>query len=38
MAEARTIDAIHQRVAGLVDKIPASECASYFRNAEDPST
>lgn len=33
MAQARTIDAIHQRIAELVQSIPGSECSSYFRNA-----
>ena len=33
MAQARTIDAIHQRIARLVAAISPAECASYFGNA-----
>jgi transposase len=33
MAEERCIDAIHDRIATLVDSVPASECAKYIRNA-----
>ena len=33
MAQARTIDAIHQRIAKLVAAISPAECASYFGNA-----
>ena len=33
MAQARTIDAIHNRIAGLVNAISSTECAAYIRNA-----
>jgi len=33
MAQARSIDAIHDHVAGLVGAISSTECANYFRNA-----
>lgn len=33
MAEARSLDAIHDRIAKLVRKIPPCECANYLRNA-----
>jgi transposase len=32
MAQARSIDAIHDNIATLVAAIGANECASYFRN------
>ena len=33
MAQARSIDAIHDHVATLVGAIAPTECANYFRNA-----
>ena len=33
MAQARTVDAIHERIASLVAGISATECAGYLRNA-----
>jgi putative transposase len=33
MAQARSIDAIHDNVAKLVGDVTRSECANYFRNA-----
>jgi hypothetical protein len=33
MAQARSIDAIHDNLAGLVGAISPTECANYFRNA-----
>ena len=33
MAQARTIDAIHNRIASLVADISSTECASYLKNA-----
>lgn len=33
MAQARTIDAIHERIARLIADISQSECLRYFRNA-----
>ncbi len=33
MAQARTIDVIHEHIARLVRAIPMTECANYFRNA-----
>ncbi len=33
MAQARTIDAINERIARLVDGISQSECENYLRNA-----
>ena len=33
MAQARTVDAIHDRIANLVAGISSIECASYLRNA-----
>lgn len=33
MAQARTVDAIHQRIAILVDGISQSECENYLKNA-----
>jgi putative transposase len=33
MAQARSIDAIHDNVATLVSAITKTECANYFRNA-----
>ncbi len=33
MAQARTVDAIHERIARLVASISHSECESYLRNA-----
>jgi len=38
MAQARTLDAIHERVAQLVRSISGRECASYLRNAGYAST
>ena len=38
MAQVRTIDAINQRIAELVEAIPATECANYLRNAGYAST
>lgn len=38
MAQARTIDDINQRIAELVEAIPARECANYLRNAGYAST
>jgi hypothetical protein len=33
MAQERSIEAIHDRIAKLVAAIPDAECASYVRNA-----
>jgi transposase len=33
MAQARTVDVIHKRIAELVAAIPHRECQSYLRNA-----
>lgn len=33
MARARTVDAIHERIAKLVADVSRSECESYLRNA-----
>jgi len=33
MAQERSIEAIHNRIAKLVAGIPDAECASYVRNA-----
>ena len=33
MAQARTADAIHERIATLVRGIAQTECESYLRNA-----
>jgi hypothetical protein len=33
MAQARSIDAIHDNVATLVSAVGQNECANYFRNA-----
>src|SRR5262245_12277917 len=33
LAQARSIDAIHEHLARLVDAIGQSECGNYFRNA-----
>jgi putative transposase len=33
MAQARSIDAIHEQVASLVGAISPTECVNYFRNA-----
>jgi hypothetical protein len=33
MAQARSIEAIHQHLARLVGDIGPSECGNYFRNA-----
>ena len=38
MAQARSIEAIHDRIAELVIGISRSECASYIRNAGYAST
>ena len=38
MAQARCIDVIHERVAKLVESVPASECANYLRHAGYAST
>jgi len=38
MAQARSIDAIHDNVATLVSAIAQKECANYFRNAGYAST
>jgi putative transposase len=38
MAQARSIDAIHDNVAMLVSAITQHECANYFRNAGYAST
>ena len=38
MAQARTIDDINQRIAELVEAIPARECANYLQNAGYAST
>jgi transposase len=38
MAQARSIDAIHDHVATLVGAIGQRECANYFRNAGYAST
>jgi transposase len=38
MAQARSIDAIHDNVARLVSTIGPRECANYFRNAGYAST
>lgn len=32
-AQARTIDAIHDRIATLIKRIPSDECRNYLRNA-----
>lgn len=38
MAQARPIEAIHQRIAKLVTDISKVECANYVRNAGYAST
>ncbi len=38
MAEARTVDAINNHTAKLVNDIPPKECANYFRNSGYRST
>jgi hypothetical protein len=38
MAQARAVDAIHDRVAELVTGASQAECASYLRNAGYAST
>ena len=33
MAQARTVDAIHERIAGTAASISNTECEGYLRNA-----
>jgi len=38
MAQARSVDAMHDNVARLVSAIDQTECANHFRNAGYAST
>lgn len=38
MAQARTLDDIHDRIAELVTTVPAAECANYIQNVGYAST
>jgi transposase len=37
-ADARTVDAVNDAIADLLDKFPPEECANYFREAGYRST